>query len=460
MENNYFNPILKTLGESIRQFSARLMRERQEEVGLYQSRWGDIEDGFLSESNDGFTIGQYRISETISLRSMIAIAASGVGKTSTICINCGLSAIGASYIFHSEADDIFNKISGYLHSKNYEIFKLDLINPSESHRFNPFENFTKENVGNHAQIIIGSHEKSDPFWSDSAQSLLVVLFLLQLQMPKEFQTLAHTKKILNWMGGNSQTVDDLFARYADAETMDKYKYLISISEKTFSSILATCQAAMRIFDDPHVIEITSSNEIPLNLRDKRRAVFLKNSLHSSNYISMILGLYLFQTSAELMKSEPSPNARPVYAILDESALLARAMPNLAIYMTQSRKYKYSYLLICQSINLLKKYPDFETIIASCYTKIYYNSLDNTTSEYVSQALGRTTITDGQGREKVVPLYTPEQVRQMLPNQVIIMSGNKSAYKVILKPYFKQFILNMRSKLPSVDIAIERRKLLK
>lgn len=461
MENNYIHPFLKSIGESLHQFSRYLMGHPEKEVDRYQSRWGEIDDGFLSSNNDGYTIGQYRISESVSLRSVLALAPSGVGKTSSIVINCALSAIGQSFIIHSEADDVFQKTSGYFKKQGYKIYKLDVSNPKESHTFNPLANITQHDVGKLAQLIIGSSNKTDPFWSDSAQSLLIVIFLLQLKMPQEFRTLSYTKKVLTWLGGEPQKVDELMAKYSDDETMEKYKYLISMSDggKTFISILATCQASMRIFDDPNVAEVTSSNEIPLNIRSERTVVYLKNSLHNSTYVSMILGIFLHQVTKELMKQEPKKNERPVYAILDESSLLYRAIPDLGMYLTQGRKYKLSYLLVAQNVDLLKKFKDFEAILANSYTKLYFNSLDVSTSEYVSNALGRTTIIDSKGQEKVVPLITPEQVRQMVHNQVIILSGNRNAYKVILQPYYQQFILNMRSKLPSVNILQERKKLL-
>ena len=147
----------------------------------------------------------------------------------------------------------------------------------------------------------------------------------------------------------------------------------------------------------------------------------------------------------------------MYCILDESVMLSRALSNLGILMTQGRKYRLSFLVVAQNIDLLKKFEDYDAILSNAYSKLYFNSLDNKTSEYVSTTLGRTMTKDSKGNERVTPLYTPEQVRQMIHNQVIILSGNRNAYKVVLKPYYKQFILNMRSKIPPVNISKERKK---
>lgn len=462
MENNFFTPFTQAIGDSIRQFASGLMGDREHEQGLYQSRWGDINDGFLSESHDGIRFGDLALSEDISMRHALCLAPSGVGKTSTVVINTALgSCVGQSYIIHSEADDVFQKTSGYFKSKGYEVYKLDLGgDPQHTNHYNAFDFIAhSSDYPKLAQLVFGSQEKtSDPFWIESAQGLGACLFTCVGNMDYQYRNLGFVNKMITWLGSEPQKVDELMAKYADSQTLDNFKYYISMPEKTFGSILAQCKSSMRLYDDPNVVAITSDNDMPIDLRSKRTVVYLKNNLHNAKYVSPILGIYLHQVTKSLMQEiDIAGKIRPVYCILDESVMLSRALSNLGILMTQGRKYRLSFLVVAQNIDLLKKYEDYDAILSNAYSKVYFNSLDNKTSEYVSTTLGRTMTKDAKGNERVTPLYTPEQVRQMIHNQVIILSGNRNAYKVVLKPYYKQFILNMRSKIPPVNISSERKK---
>lgn len=458
MENNYFTPFLKTVGESIKQFADSVMGNPHEHIDRYQSRWGDIHDGFLNESHDGLRFGSYALSEDDSMRHGLCIAPSGTGKTSTTVINTALSAVGQSFIIHSEALDVYEKTSGFFKQKGYEVYLLDLSNKDASNHWNPLPNIPKEDIPKVSQVIVGTNDKMDSFWQDSSISFISCLLLTVKNMDAEYQTFSYVKKLLNWLGSAPEKVDEIVARYADSETLENYKYITSITEKTYSSILASCQASMRIFDDVHVTEIMSKNEIPLDIRSRRVVVFLKNNLQNSTYVSMVLGMYLHLTMGELMKNPlVGSKVRPVYVLLDESTMLHRSFSELGLYLSQIRKYRISMLVIAQNINLLKRFTDFETILANAMTKIFFNSLDVTSSQYVSDAIGKTTVIDKQGNDRIVPLITGEQVRQLGHNEVIILSGARHAYRIRLKSYYTQFILNMRSKIPPVNILAERKK---
>lgn len=457
--DSFFSRFTSSLGESLNHWAQNALHGSEPDHEYNRATWGDPNDGFLSSSNQGLQIGSVGISPHTSLMHSCTIAQSGLGKTTSLIFNTLLQANGtASYLVYDESRQIHKFTSGYLSSIGYNIVIFDLDNPDISIRWNCLD-YAKNpsDLGKISSMLLSSihSQNSDPFWSASAEGILNCYLELVMKLEPEKRTISFVKELIMRSTYDPTYVDGLFAKYADEKLMNRYKYNIGISEKTLSGIYQSIMAATKIFDLENVQEITSQSTIKdLNtIRTRPTVVYLFNSLKNHRFYASLIGLFLTQVCSALMEKVPETREekRICYFLLDEVTSLAHSLKyELSLWMSNVRKYMISIHLILQEWQSLKTYfhEQSENIYANCYTKIFFTSQNLETATKISSMLGNTTI-ERDGKEIVQPLYSPTQIRQMPSDQVIVLAGNKSGYKIPIVPFYKIMKLNMRSKIPPV-----------
>lgn len=451
-DNNYFGGLFSSLGTAFKDTvdTAILGITPDEEIKQYHSDWNKVPDSFLSENHLGFRYGTYAIKQKDSFMHSLIVGASGTGKTSSTILNTILSANGNSMVIHDPSMELHKRSSGYLRSKYYNIIVLDFSRPSISNYYNPLAQIKDSgDIGKVANILVRSVMSfhSDPFWSQSAESLLKCMIEITLKLDESYRNLANVKHLVTLLATNPEQVDALVSRVADEKLFLTYKYLISQTEKTFSGIISSVQAVLKIFDDPNVALATSSQDFDFaSIRKKPTAIYLVNNMFEVNYFSALLGLFIEQLTKVMMQQLPEKNDLPVFYILDEVTTLAKAMPSLPLILSNSRKYNLGFLLAVQELQALQQYfgNDSQTIISNCYTKVFYPSQNYDTALRLEAILGKRKITLNNGQEQILPLYTADQIRQLPSDMVIMVAGNRAPYKFNVVPYYKQFFMNWHS----------------
>ena len=189
----------------------------------------------LSRRETGFCLtGNRNLSKKLSFQNTLAIGGTGSGKSSIILLPC-LYTMSGSFLIHDPSGELFNKSSGYLKSRGFEVKVLNFANPKVSVFYNPLARAkTNSDIQKLASILVFAGQggkATDPFWNTQAVALLTLLIILLKTQEEEYQNLYNVRHLLNEMGGNPKSIDLLFSKYADSVTFSEYKSFVSYDEK-------------------------------------------------------------------------------------------------------------------------------------------------------------------------------------------------------------------------------------
>src|ERR1035437_2872660 len=246
----------------------------------------------LSRYNYGFCLtGRRKLSKKDCYQNALVVGGTGTGKTSIVLIP-SLYTMRDSLIIHDPSSELFIKSAGYLKQKGFEIKVLNFSNPENSSGYNPLIRAqTSSDIQKVASLLVenglGGGKTKDPFWNTQAASLLAMLITILKKQDAQFQNLYNVRQLLNSLGGNPESIDALFSEYADDVLFTEYKSFIAYDEKVVSGVIATCKAALQIFNDDYVAKVTSSDNIDfMEFRNKPTALYIQNSVADQKYYSV------------------------------------------------------------------------------------------------------------------------------------------------------------------------------
>ena len=130
---------------------------------------------FLSPNNRGLTVdGVNRLTEKTSFQNLVSVAPVGGGKTSNIPIPHALTETRASLVLTDVSGELYDRTSGALKKKGYNIQTFDLMHIGKGDFFNPLEGLrTHSDIAQVAEVIVSSsglaQGNNDPFWAVGAQ---------------------------------------------------------------------------------------------------------------------------------------------------------------------------------------------------------------------------------------------------------------------------------------------------
>ena len=398
----------------------------------------------LSPWNYGFNLtGNKKLSVKNSFQNALIVASTGMGKT-TVVLLPSLFSMQGSYIIHDPSGEVFLKSSGYLKSKNQEIKILSFNNPQISCGYNPLARAnSNSDVQKIASMLVenslGGHGKSgDPFWTNMAVSLLTMLIMILKTQEKEYQNLFNVRHLLNQMGGNPEVVDNLFSQYADTVLFAEYKSFIAYDEKVISGTIASCKAALNIFNDPAVAKVTSFDNLNMDeFRTKPTALYIQNSVADQKYYSVLTSIFFEQFFGYVMSRFPQKEEQHIFFLIDEASSLR--LPTLQLALSNIRKNSSGILLIVQDFNqIINAYGKHEAdaIRANCFAKMYFSGASLETAKELEQILGKYEYKDKENSKVVRPLMTNDEIRTMKANQALLICGHHQPIKAKLTPYYK------------------------
>jgi type IV secretion system protein VirD4 len=421
----------------------------------FSSSWS-----LLSPWNHGFNLtGNKNLTIKNSYQNALVSAATGMGKT-TVVIIPSLFTTRGSFCTHDPSGEIFQKSSGFLKSKSYEIKVLNFSNPVISCGYNPLaRTVTNSDIGKVSAMLVenslgGTGAHKEPFWTNMAISLLTMLISVLKTQDLEYQNLYNVRHLLNQMGGNPEAVDTLFSNFSDDILFAEYKSFISLDDKVTSGVIATCKAALQIFNDPSVAKVTSYDN--LNMQDFRRrpvALFIQNSVADQKYYSVLTSIFFEQYFSFIMSRIPEKQERDIFFLIDEASSLR--LPTLQLAVSNVRKHRAGIMLIIQDFNqLVHNYGkhEAEAIRANCFAKLYFSGTSLETAKELEEILGKYEYKNKDKQKVVMPLMTNDQLRTMKANEAILICGHHKPIKATLRPYYKSLKFNHYSKLPPVRMA--------
>ncbi len=418
-------------------------------------------DTLFSIDNAGFCLtGDKNLSVKKSYENALVVGGTGVGKSSVVLIP-SLYSMRASYIVHDPSGELFTKTSGLLEKAGYEVKTLNFADPDRSAGYNPLTRAkSSTDVQKIASMIVdnalGGTGAKDPFWNTQAVALITLLIQILKKQPDPYHTFHNVRRLVSDMGGNHKAVDDLFSKYADDALFAEYKSFLSYDEKVLSSILATCKAALQIFNDPHVAKVTSIDSLDMHeFRKKPTVLYIRNSVADQKYYSILTSLFFEQFFSFVLSRFPDKDEQDIFFLIDEASSLR--LPTLPLAVANVRKHRAGIMLLLQDFNqLVHNYGkhDAEAIKSNCFAKMYFTGQSLETTKELEQTLGKYEYQDEKKQKVVRPLMTSDEIRTMKVNEALLVCGHFQPIKARLTPYYKNDVYYSYSELPETRIETE------
>ena len=398
--------------------------------------------------------------------NVLVVGGSGSGKSASYSIPNAYQLLG-SYVFTDPKGELYDRTAGYLKQNGYKIKVLNLVHPQYSDGYNPLMHVNSEiDVDVIAHTIVKGQKSadstSDPFWDDSAETLLkALIYYLLATRPEEEQNLASCAELVraaNSNGGNNMLSELMSQLPYDHPARMNYKSIEIAPEKTYSSILSTLQSKLGKFDSKEIAELTSTDTINFEeIGQERTAVYvISPDTHTTyNFLLTIFFSQMIQQLYDFADNNGGALQVPTYFILDEFANIGQ-IPDFDQKISTSRSRKISFSVILQNLDQLEAIYDksYETIIGNCDTHVFLGSNSQKTVEYFSKALGEKTISHNSistNRDKqhhktgysnsdqimARALMTPDELRRMDNDLCIIFVKGLRPIKADKFYYFKK-----------------------
>jgi type IV secretion system protein VirD4 len=316
---------------------------------------------------------------------------------------------GGSFLLYS----VLIECGKMLSENGYKIRVLNTINFKKSHHYNPFNYIKNEKdilklVNTLMANTKGEGEKnSEDFWSKAERLLFCALVgFIYYEAPEEERNFATLLDMLNCMEVHEE--DESFQNLVDIlfENLEKndsghfavrqYKKYKLAAGKTAKSILISCGARLAPFDLKEVRELTSYDELELELIGERKTalfVAISDTDTTFNFIVSMMYSQLFNLLCD--RADDLHGGRlPVHVrlLLDEFANIGQ-IPNFDKLIATIRSREISACIVLQAQSQLKSiYKDnSETISGNCDTMLFLGGKEKTTLEELSKMLSRETI---------------------------------------------------------------------
>ena len=398
--------------------------------------------------------------------NVLVVGGSGSGKSASYSIPNAHQMLG-SYVFTDPKGELYDRTAGYLREHGYKIKVLNLVHPQYSDGYNPLLHISSEiDVDVIANTIVKGQKSegggSDPFWDDSAETLLKsLIYYLMATRPEEEQNLASCAEMVraaNSNGGSNLLTALMSQLPYDHPARMNYKSIEIAPEKTYSSILSTLQSKLGKFDSKEIAELTSTDTINFEeIGSEKTAVYVISSdTHGAyDFLLTIFFAQMIQQLYDFADNNGGKLKERTYFILDEFANIGR-IPDFDKKISTSRSRGISFSVILQNLDQLEAIYEKanETIIGNCDTHVFLGSNSQKTVEYFSKALGEKTISHesiSTNRDKehkktgtsdsdqimARALMTPDELRRMDNDLCIIFEKGVKPVKANKFYYFKK-----------------------
>jgi len=306
-------------------------------------------------------------------------------------------------------------------------FRVAQVDDGLRGSFNPLDTLDPENeetideAGRIADALVVIHEggTSDPFWDESARSLIKALLLHVLTAPQYEgrRNLITLRKLVTrgdwesvealrqagetdippahgllWTGlANNPAFDGLIAGIGES-----YTNLLLNGAKQYESVLQVANRNTEFIDSPAMqrcLESSNFQLAELKTRPEGMSVYLclPQRYMSTHYRWLRMMISLTVTEMEKVRGRPA-TGYPILLLLDEFAGLKR-MEIIESAVAQIAGYGVKMFFVLQSLEQLKSlYKDnWETFLANSGLKIFFNLEDNFSRDYVSKLIGETEL---------------------------------------------------------------------
>lgn len=384
--------------------------------------------------------------------NILIVGGSGAGKTRTYGVPNVLECV-CSMVITDPKSEILRKTGNLLKQKGYEVIVFDLINPAASFCYNPFVYVHDDRevltlIENLIQNTTPSHSKSsDPFWEKSETALLQALMLYLLhEAPPEEQNFPMVMEMIAAAEVHEDDdtyqspLDILFERLEmrepDSIACKQYRIFKQAAGKTAKSILVSVGVRLAAFNLPSIAKLTMTDELHLQeLGERKIALFccIPDSDKSLNYLVGMIYTQLIQTlyrQADRIHKGRLPV--PVHCLMDEYANISLPKDTFLSALATMRSRAIFCSIIVQNMAQLKAMykDDWESLVGLCDEFLYLGGTEKETHKYVSELLGKETISttsynQSKGRSGSYSINRQQSGRDLMtPDEVRLLDNSK------------------------------------
>ncbi len=387
----------------------------------------------------------------------IVVGGSGAGKTRFV-VKPNLLLANASFICTDPKGELVRAVAPFLLQQGYIVKVFDLIEPSHSDNYNPFRYIRKDSdvfrlISNFIQNTTPKNAtQNDPFWekSEIALDAALMLYLVHEAPPYE-QTMEMMLTMIEYGGAKEDDDDyqsalDLLFEALEEEQPDhiavrQYHIFKQAAGKTAKSILVSAAVRLASFTLREIQSITDEDTLELSrLGERKQAVFCVIPDSNDNSLNFLVGLLYTQAFQELYYQADKVHMGglpvPVRLMFDEFANVA--LPDgYARLQATMRSRNIMATIILQNISQLKALfkDDWEGIIGNADTMIYLGGNEQSTHKYISEQLGKETIStksssQSKGRNGSFSQSTQLTGRELMTPDEVRLLDNKNAIVII------------------------------
>ena len=305
---------------------------------------------------------------------------------------------GESVVCTDPKGELYERTSGLFKKEGYQLLVANLREPARSHGWNPL--YTAKMYyqrGEHdraislindlAASLIPVVSKKDPYWEQSAQSMLKGLASMLLENDELFPaercnmfTLHRLATNLTNNDSDSGQTNRLLSRYApNSQARINLDSIIIAPDRTFSSIVSSYHAPMQIlYAQETLIRMLSTPQIDFSSLGKRKSVLFIIMPDEKTTLHPIVSLMVKQCYETLIATAQNEAhfQLPIRVnfLLDEFANIP-TIPDMNAMISAARSRNIRFFLVVQAMNQLKrKYDeDAETIRSNCGNWVFLTS---------------------------------------------------------------------------------------
>ena len=445
-------------------YSSRMNRRPGEEHG--SAKWGSVQElnkKYSDKDPARNVILTKHLCMSLNGRQhmrnllQIVVGGSGAGKTRFV-VKPNLLLANASFICTDPKGELVRAVAPFLLQQGYVVKVFDLIEPSHSDSYNPFRYIRKDSdvfrlISNFIQNTTPKNAtQNDPFWekSEIALDAALMLYLIHEAPPYE-QTMEMMLTMIEYGGAKEDDDDyqsalDLLFVALEEEQPDhiavrQYHIFKQAAGKTAKSILVSAGVRLASFTLREIQSITDEDTLELSkLGERKQAVFCVIPDSNDNSLNFLVGLLYTQAFQELYYQADKVHMGglpvPVRLMFDEFSNVA--LPDgYARLQATMRSRNIMATIILQNISQLKALfkDDWEGIIGNADTMIYLGGNEQSTHKYISEQLGKETIStksssQSKGRNGSYSQSTQLTGRELMTPDEVRLLDNKNAIVII------------------------------
>ena len=436
------------------------------------ARWGTSEDikpyidpdfskNILLTQTERIMVGRNKQPKYHINKNVLVIGGSGSGKT-RFHIKPNLMQMNASFIVTDPKGTVIEECGKMLVEGGYKIRVLNLIDFSQSMKYNPFRYLHSENDILKLVNCIMENTKGEgtsggeDFWQKAEalyyQALIAYIWYEARPEEKNMNTLLamlNASEVREEDETFENAVDKLF-RELEQKNPEHFavrqykKYKLAVG-KTAKSILISCGARLAPFDIAEVRSLMSDDELEIDrVGHEKTALFVvvSDTDTTFHFIAAMMYTQMFNVLCE--EALRCGGALPVHVtcLLDEFA--NQKIPNFQHIISVIRSREISAHIVMQTQSQLKAiYKDHaETIVGNCSCVLFLGGKERSTLKEISEMLGKetidlynTSVTKGN-QESHGQNFQKLGKDLMSPDEIAVMDNSKCILQVQgIRPFF-------------------------